>query len=327
MALIKCPECGREISDKAVACIHCGFPLEELKKENTLKKENAVSVSDNKYSVKITDYKGSKVKVISILKQYYDLSTDEAKQRVTALPLVLGVDECEIYKLICKELSEAGILFEKYGEIEETSTGKYSIRILDYKGSKVKVISVLKFYFDYSMDDAKKAVLQLPLIIETDKEKNILKNVAQELTDAGIIFEIYDGVERISFDLEVKDKVNEHKTSTEESINEPIYKSCPSCNRKHVFYNDQNEFYCNICNVRLVRVTREDVVQQSGSPSRKIIGEVSTSPKYVPKCPTCQSPDIKKISNFEKAESLFWFGALSRKARKQWHCNNCGSEW
>ncbi len=27
MALIKCPECGKEVSDKASACIHCGFPL------------------------------------------------------------------------------------------------------------------------------------------------------------------------------------------------------------------------------------------------------------------------------------------------------------
>ena len=27
MALIKCPECGKDVSDKASACIHCGFPL------------------------------------------------------------------------------------------------------------------------------------------------------------------------------------------------------------------------------------------------------------------------------------------------------------
>ena len=27
MSLIKCPECGKEISDKAPACIHCGCPL------------------------------------------------------------------------------------------------------------------------------------------------------------------------------------------------------------------------------------------------------------------------------------------------------------
>ena len=27
MALIKCPECNKDISDKAPACIYCGFPL------------------------------------------------------------------------------------------------------------------------------------------------------------------------------------------------------------------------------------------------------------------------------------------------------------
>lgn len=31
MALIKCPECGKEISDKAKQCIHCGYPLEDIK--------------------------------------------------------------------------------------------------------------------------------------------------------------------------------------------------------------------------------------------------------------------------------------------------------
>ena len=29
MALIKCPECGENISDKAKNCIHCGYPLKE----------------------------------------------------------------------------------------------------------------------------------------------------------------------------------------------------------------------------------------------------------------------------------------------------------
>lgn len=30
MALIKCPECGKEFSDKAPACPNCGFPTSEL---------------------------------------------------------------------------------------------------------------------------------------------------------------------------------------------------------------------------------------------------------------------------------------------------------
>ena len=33
MALIKCPECGKEISDKANACIHCGYPLNEQEED------------------------------------------------------------------------------------------------------------------------------------------------------------------------------------------------------------------------------------------------------------------------------------------------------
>jgi endogenous inhibitor of DNA gyrase (YacG/DUF329 family) len=32
--LIKCPECGKDVSDKAPACIHCGFPLNNLHKKN-----------------------------------------------------------------------------------------------------------------------------------------------------------------------------------------------------------------------------------------------------------------------------------------------------
>jgi len=30
MALIKCPECGREVSNLAPTCIHCGYPLNEV---------------------------------------------------------------------------------------------------------------------------------------------------------------------------------------------------------------------------------------------------------------------------------------------------------
>lgn len=36
MALINCPECGKEISDKATTCIHCGFPLNNIVENHTL---------------------------------------------------------------------------------------------------------------------------------------------------------------------------------------------------------------------------------------------------------------------------------------------------
>lgn len=40
MAIIKCSECGKEISDKSKTCVHCGNPLDETKKSKNNKKEN-----------------------------------------------------------------------------------------------------------------------------------------------------------------------------------------------------------------------------------------------------------------------------------------------
>lgn len=37
MALIRCAECGKEISDKAKTCIHCGCPLEEMSASGTVR--------------------------------------------------------------------------------------------------------------------------------------------------------------------------------------------------------------------------------------------------------------------------------------------------
>ncbi len=34
MALIECPECKKQISDKARACIHCGYPISKIKLQN-----------------------------------------------------------------------------------------------------------------------------------------------------------------------------------------------------------------------------------------------------------------------------------------------------
>ena len=69
MALIKCPECGKEISDKAPACIHCGYPLANTQQNvtetvppqssNSIPKENinnskgfsVVSIDENTVSL------------------------------------------------------------------------------------------------------------------------------------------------------------------------------------------------------------------------------------------------------------------------------------
>lgn len=50
MALIKCPECGREISDKAVSCPRCGCPASEFPKNKTVQESrNVQSNEDMRY--------------------------------------------------------------------------------------------------------------------------------------------------------------------------------------------------------------------------------------------------------------------------------------
>ena len=39
MALINCPECGKEISDKSKLCVHCGYPINESTNEKEFKYE------------------------------------------------------------------------------------------------------------------------------------------------------------------------------------------------------------------------------------------------------------------------------------------------
>lgn len=67
---------------------------------------------------------------------------------------------------------------------------------------------------------------------------------------------------------------------------------------------------------------RKYLAEQGSKPPEK-----KPTPKYVPKCPTCGSPDIEKISGTSKAVSFALFGIFSNKVKHQFKCKNCGYEW
>ena len=60
MALIKCPECGSEVSDKAVACPRCGCPIKaevgpttiEFERSYAIRYTCTVTYSGNEYTCK-----------------------------------------------------------------------------------------------------------------------------------------------------------------------------------------------------------------------------------------------------------------------------------
>lgn len=59
----------------------------------------------------------------------------------------------------------------------------------------------------------------------------------------------------------------------------------------------------------------------------KYLADNQDDQNHIPKCPTCSSTDIKKISGLSKIVSVSMWGIFSQKVHKQWHCNNCDSEW
>lgn len=57
--------------------------------------------------------------------------------------------------------------------------------------------------------------------------------------------------------------------------------------------------------------------------NRKQMEELNNKPK----CPTCNSTNLRKISTVSKAANTALFGMLGTKRYRQFHCNNCGYEW
>lgn len=47
----------------------------------------------------------------------------------------------------------------------------------------------------------------------------------------------------------------------------------------------------------------------------------------IPKCPTCESTSLHKISTTSKVVNTVAFGLLGTKRHKTFHCDSCGYEW
>lgn len=72
---------------------------------------------------------------------------------------------------------------------------------------------------------------------------------------------------------------------------------------------------------------RKEEIRRKYSANKSSSSSQSTKPTNTPKCPTCNSTDIRKIGTGERVASVIGFGLLSKKINKTWKCNNCGHTW
>lgn len=98
-----------------------------------------------------------------------------------------------------------------------------------------------------------------------------------------------------------------------------------------LFQTIQSE-YCVVINNRKIQCECGNegygFIEYKNNPAiEKTIVKKTSNVVNKPKCPTCNSTNIKKISGLSKAGSVAMFGIFSQKVKKQMHCNNCGYEW
>lgn len=94
---------------------------------------------------------------------------------------------------------------------------------------------------------------------------------------------------------------------------------CPECgnNKSYKRFLDQTEFgECTACGGSTYRKGAERFCSSS----------IYETPKA--RCPYCNSTDTKKISTMSKVGSVALWGIFAvGKTSKQWHCNNCKSDF
>lgn len=73
----------------------------------------------------------------------------------------------------------------------------------------------------------------------------------------------------------------------------------------------------------------EDMFNRRMSDRTKLAHGVSVlkEKSRTPKCPTCGSTNIRKMSGLERGASIVAFGVFSKNINKTFKCGNCGYTW
>lgn len=103
---------------------------------------------------------------------------------------------------------------------------------------------------------------------------------------------------------------------------------CPNCGRTYTEF--ENVYYCGICNYKLQK--KEDIKEiknpKLSERNYNIIGTIKDPTKLEIECPYCHSTNTKKITNASKVVHTVFWGIFSMgRNTKQWHCNQCNSDF
>lgn len=288
MALIKCPECGKEISDKAASCPNCGCPL-ELKQINDVKEEK-------------------------------ENNTDEDK-----------------FFTVCNKCARFD--FTKKIRIDNTIKSQGYPTCM-WCGSEIKILAGKQLWM-------KKSKLERENIVQQELQR--VKNNSKY--DASLAMK-YGNVLRPDLDVQgfCPQCASEYTKAT--ALNKGI-KNCEFCGAE-IRYSDmlasdfsdlwEKEREKQGISVLKTREPLERFVMKTFLLDDDNFNEVLFNKKWhpeqykqelnqkpiennTPKCSTCGSTNIRKISGTKRWISTGLFGLASSNVGKTMECKNCGYKW
>lgn len=104
---------------------------------------------------------------------------------------------------------------------------------------------------------------------------------------------------------------------------------CPNCGRIYNYgdINDNVIINCLNCRYPLKKVEEITKVRHPELSEHRIIGTIDELVNPRPKCPTCNSENVEKISTTKKILGGAMFGLFSSNVRNTMRCRNCGYKW
>ena len=109
-------------------------------------------------------------------------------------------------------------------------------------------------------------------------------------------------------------------------IDKKLIRKCPACGREYL----KPTRYCEKCHLLLFRLSEYERLNMEANRAtlQKMLNE-NDNPRQqnTPKCPTCGSTNVEKISTTKKAFGFVAVGVFSSNFGKTMECKNCGYKW
>ena len=111
-------------------------------------------------------------------------------------------------------------------------------------------------------------------------------------------------------------------------IYERVFYMCPKCNQGH-FFNKAEGYstMCPECNIEMRHINTKFVDSEAEKRRNAELDRLHSQPRTFVYCPYCNSVNTSKISTLRRVFSTEFLGLGSSKVGKQWHCNQCGSDF